>query len=157
MEKYLIYGSNFAPYFCQVGNTPEITMVDSREAAVEHLAKRVLSDIKEAYKEELLDELMTSDDEEALWEYMNGEGSSDNEYSVIDGYTEASILKYNDTSYLAEHNDGGDDGCSYDLGIAKQEFTVDDSGNVTVTLSTETDITVREVIDAVQKMYLAGK
>lgn len=155
MEQYIIYGSKFEQYFCQLGSVPEIKIVDSKEAAINYIAERMLGDIKEVLEPSLLKKLMESKNETAFLDYITGE-EPDNEFSIIT--KEDGFFKYSDGSYLLDHPDhSSSEGCEYVLKIAKQEIGVDDSGNPTTELITETGIDFEEIVNAMKKLYSEGK
>jgi hypothetical protein len=146
MEKYLIYGSNFAQYLCQLGDTPEITMVDSRNMAIKTLANRILSDLKNVLKPDIFEKYMKSD-ADTLLEYLKGENEEETTF-----LSEASCgIRYSDTGYSKDRT--YDDGIDYTLGVAKQVIDVDSSGNIAVSLSTETNIGLEEIVGAMKALY----
>lgn len=155
MEQYIIYGSKFEQYFCQLGSVPEMKIVNSKEAAVDYIAGRMLEDIKEVLEPSLLKKLIESKNETAFLDYITGE-EPDNEFSIIT--KENGFIKYSDGAYLIDHSDhSSSDGCEYVMGIAKQEIGVDDSGNPTTELITENGIDFEEIVNAMKKLYSEGK
>lgn len=146
MEKYLIYGCNFEQYLCQLGDIPEITMVESHDMAIKEVAKRILSDLTNVLKPLVLQKYMNGD-AGTLLEYLKG----DNEEEVTFLSKASCGIRYSDMGYSEDRS--YDDGVEYTLGVAKQVIDVDSSGNIVVSLSKETNIDLEEIVGAMKALY----
>ena len=82
-----------------------------------------------------------------LLEYLKGENEEETTF-----LSEASCgIRYSDTGYSEDRP--YDDGVEYTLGVAKQVIDVDSSGNIAVSLSTETNIDLEEIVGAMKTLY----